>query len=81
MGQALTEYPMLIDGEMTAGGSGEWLESTNPATLEPLGRVPNADSRDVDAAVTAAQRAQPEWAALSVFERAGILRRLASAIR
>jgi aldehyde dehydrogenase (NAD+)/betaine-aldehyde dehydrogenase len=36
---------MLIDGEMTAGDggtNGQWIESHDPATLEPTGRVPAA---------------------------------------
>jgi betaine-aldehyde dehydrogenase len=75
---------MLIDGEMTSGEAGEldrWIESHDPATLLPLGRVPAATVRDVDRAVSAAQRAQRDWAERSVWERAAVLRRLATAIR
>jgi len=75
---------MLIDGEMTVGAGGAagvWIDSHDPATLEPIGRVPAATASDVDRAVRAAAKAQMDWAARSVWERAAALRALASAIR
>lgn len=75
---------MLIDGEMTVGdggANGQWIESHDPATLEPTGRVPAATANDVDRAVRAAAQAQLAWAKKSVWERAVILRGLAAAIR
>jgi len=75
---------MLIDGELTAGeggAAGQWIESHDPATLAPVGRVPAATAGDVDRAVQAAARAQIAWKGRSVWERAGLLRSLAAAIR
>jgi len=75
---------MLIDGEMTVGAGGAagvWIDSHDPATLEPIGRVPAATASDVDRAIRAAAKAQMDWAARSVWERAAALRALASAIR
>ncbi|MBM4217457.1 MAG: aldehyde dehydrogenase family protein [Gammaproteobacteria bacterium] len=75
---------MLIDGEMTlgkGGAAGLWIDSHDPATVESIGRVPAATAHDVDRAVRAAAKAQIEWAARSVWERATALRALASAIR
>ena len=77
----MRDYLMLIDGELTAGDGNAWIESHNPATLAPLGRVPDASASDVDRAVLAAAEAQLDWARLSVWERAGVLRRLAGGIR
>ena len=80
----LTDGLMLIDGEMTAGDggtNGQWIESHDPATLEPTGRVPAATANDVDRAVKAAAQAQLGWAKKSVWERAAVLRGLAAAIR
>ena len=71
------DYLMLIDGEMTASSSGQWLASENPANEQPLGRVPLADAADVDRAVTAAARAQPGWNARPVAERGALLREVA----
>ncbi len=71
---------MLIGGELVAAHSGAWLESTNPANEQPIGRVPNGDAADIDAAVTAALHAQPDWAARNMQQRASPLRRLAAAL-
>ena len=54
---------MLIGGELVQSEGGEWLESVNPATEETLGHVPAATAADVNRAVTAAEAAQPAWAA------------------
>ncbi len=78
---AMRDHLMLIDGEMTAGDGNAWIESLNPANLEPLGRVPDATVTDVNRAVAAAHEAQKDWSRISVWERAGVLRRLAGAIR
>lgn len=72
---------MLIGGEMVGAQDGGWLESENPANEQPLGRVASAGAADVNRAVGAARAAHPGWAALSVWERAAALRRLAGAIR
>ncbi len=68
---------MLIDGALTDSSGGQWLASEDPANEEPLGRVPLANGADVDRAVKAAQRAQPEWNARPVSERATLLRAVA----
>jgi len=72
---------MYIGGEFVASDSGEWMDSVNPANGEVHGRVPAGTAGDVARAVAAAKQAQPEWAALHVFERGRILRKLADAIR
>jgi acyl-CoA reductase-like NAD-dependent aldehyde dehydrogenase len=63
------------------GACGQWIDSHDPATLEPTGRVPAATARDIDRAVRSAAKAQIAWAARSVWERAAALRALATAIR
>ena len=65
---------MLIGGKLVESQGGQWLESTDPATEEVIGRVPLADRADVDAAVDAALQAFPEWSARSMQERAAILK-------
>jgi betaine-aldehyde dehydrogenase len=59
----------------------ERMPSFNPATGERLGDVPVAGPAEVEAAVQAARRAQPAWAALAGAERARILRRAAELLR
>jgi betaine-aldehyde dehydrogenase len=79
--QASAEALLLIDGQLTTGSGREWIESVNPANEAVLGRAAAASAADVESAVQAAQRAQPAWAALTVWERAGKLRALAQTIR
>lgn len=52
----------------------------NPATEETIASVPDGDEQDVDAAVSAARAAFPEWRDLPVAERAAALERLADQI-
>ena len=66
----------LIGGEWVASTAGDGLELTNPATGEPLGRVPLSSGRDVDQAVAAARTAFPAWRATPPTVRARHLFRL-----
>ncbi len=61
--------------------AGERFASINPATGEVLGYVKVAGSAEVNAAVSAARKAQPAWAAMTGTERARILRRAADILR
>jgi len=70
----------LIDGKLAAPASGAHLDVFEPATGKVYACCPDSDARDVEAAVAAAQRAAPAWAALSAGERAKHLHRLADAI-
>jgi aldehyde dehydrogenase (NAD+) len=56
---------------------GELLDVFDPATGERIARVTQGSSRDVGAAVAAARKALPKWAALSPFERSKHLYALA----
>ena len=51
-----TDYPMVIGDEELASQSGRWLDVTNPATGEGLGRAPQAIAADVDRAMQAAKK-------------------------
>ncbi len=61
--------------------AGERFASINPATGEVLGYVTAAGSAQVDAAVGAASKAQPDWGAMTGTERARVLRRAADILR
>ncbi len=66
--------------------NGQWVEATgegdiqviDPATEELVGSVPVGSSTDVDAAVSAARRAFPEWSQSTLEERADILNQLSA---
>jgi lactaldehyde dehydrogenase/glycolaldehyde dehydrogenase len=53
----------------------------NPATEEIISEVPAGTAEQVDAAVLAAERAQPDWARLPAIRRAKHLHEIAEAIR
>ena len=68
-----------IDGAFTAPGT--TFETRNPATGKPLAHVTQGTAADLNAAVTAARRAQPKWARLSGHQRAKILYALARLVQ
>src|SRR5688572_468545 len=59
-----------VAGRWTPATGDDALDVTNPATGETLVRVPLSASADLDAAVSAARAALPEWRAVSAIERA-----------
>jgi aminomuconate-semialdehyde/2-hydroxymuconate-6-semialdehyde dehydrogenase len=69
-----------IDGEAREAASGRWLPVFDPATGTAFAEVASGDMQDVDAAITAAERAYPGWSALPNSERARWLEKLADAL-
>lgn len=72
---------ILIDGRWVPAQSAETRPITNPATLEPVGLVPECGATDVAAAVEAAARAQPAWWRTPGVEKATLLHQIATKIR
>src|SRR5262249_33101072 len=70
----------FINGEMVPAGSGQWIESFEPATGKVHAQAPDSDARDVNHAVQAAQKAFPGWSRLPAEERCRVLLRLADLI-
>ncbi len=70
----------FIDGEFVSQVSGIWLDNFEPPTGAVYSQLPDGDSRDVDAAVAAAERAFPEWSATPAAERSRILLKIADLI-
>ncbi|MGX6604038.1 aldehyde dehydrogenase family protein [Micromonosporaceae bacterium Da 78-11] len=77
-----SEQLMLIGGQHVPAASGQTLPNTDPATEQPLARVPRGDAADVDAAVQAAKRAfaDPSWADMTPDKRGRILNQIADVI-
>ena len=63
---------MFVDGQWREGSS--TFEVLNPATGEKLADVADARAEDIEAAIAAADRAFPEWAATTAYRRAELLR-------
>ncbi len=72
---SLAQVPFWINGARTPSHGSRSGDVTNPATGEAIRTVAYANAQDVDAAVTAARRALPEWRATSPLRRARILNR------
>ena len=65
-----------IGGEWVAPAAADYLDLTNPATGEQLGRVPLSGAREVDQAVAAAQTAFLKWREVPPVVRARYLFKL-----
>lgn len=75
----LAAFKMLINGHMVAGTS--TFDVINPATEDAVGRAPEAEQADLDAAVVAARNAFPAWAARSIEERRAVIIAMADRLR
>lgn len=75
-----TELGNWIDGKELAAAGGQQLDNINPATGEVICKVPCSQAEDVDSACTAARKAQVEWAAISLEQRAEMLQKVAALI-
>ncbi len=64
-----------VDGEWLDSSSTKSLPVSNPATGQPLGKVPNMGAAETRRAIEAAERAWPAWRAKTGKERAAALRK------
>ncbi|WP_172123056.1 MULTISPECIES: aldehyde dehydrogenase family protein [unclassified Devosia] len=80
-GSGVYRGQMLIDGRWTDGGARDVFEVENPANQRIIGTIPQGGPEDAAAAIEAARRAQPAWAARPPIERAKLLFKLADAVR
>ncbi|TDB87915.1 NAD-dependent succinate-semialdehyde dehydrogenase [Actinomadura sp. KC216] len=67
---------LLVDGTWRAASGGRRFAVHDPSTGEPIAEVSDATADDARAAVSAAHRAGPAWAARPPRERAETLRRV-----
>src|SRR5450631_2696271 len=70
----------FIDGEFIAPVGDKYLDNIEPATGKPYSQVADSDSRDVDLAVAAAERAFPDWSKKTAADRSRLLLRIAELI-
>ncbi|MEZ1323449.1 CoA-acylating methylmalonate-semialdehyde dehydrogenase [Pseudomonas fluorescens] len=77
----LQKVKLLIDGEWVESQSTEWHDIVNPATQQVLAKVPFATAAEVDAAVSAAQRAFQTWKLTPIGARMRIMLKLQALIR
>ncbi|MPZ74737.1 MAG: aldehyde dehydrogenase family protein [Nitriliruptorales bacterium] len=80
--EATAPRSMFVGGDWVPAASGRVFSTTNLYTGEEWATVPDAGPEDVDAAVEAAHAAlSGPWGAMTGFERAAAMRRLAAIIR
>ncbi|MCL4743967.1 MAG: NAD-dependent succinate-semialdehyde dehydrogenase [Burkholderiaceae bacterium] len=72
---------LYIDGEFIRGGGRKEQDILNPATGQPIAKLPHATREDLDRALAAAQRAFESWKKSSPIERAKVLRKVAELSR
>ena len=77
----MTEHVrMFVDGDWVDGEGGAVFDAIGPSTGAVVGSVAEGTRGDAQRAIDAANRAWPEWAALSVFDRAAAMERIAEVI-
>ncbi|MGL5826723.1 MAG: aldehyde dehydrogenase [Nocardioides sp.] len=75
------QFSMYIDGRFVGSSTGARFTSEDPYLGAPWCEVPEASAADLDAAVAAARGAlEGEWGAMTGFDRARLMRRLADLI-
>ncbi len=57
----LSRVPNFINGRWIESNATDWLDVANPATGEPMAKVPLSDAAEVATTVEAAAAAYPEW--------------------
>ncbi|HEY8010530.1 MAG TPA: aldehyde dehydrogenase [Rudaea sp.] len=77
---AILTLANYIDGALQPPRAGRYLDVHEPAIGAVYARCPDSSAEDIDAAVGAAQRAFPAWAALPAGQRARLLERIAERI-
>ncbi|RMH45244.1 MAG: betaine-aldehyde dehydrogenase [Alphaproteobacteria bacterium] len=71
----------FVDGAPLEDTGGAPIDVIYPATTKPVARVHEATAEVIERALSSAERAQREWAALTGAERGRVLRRAADIIR
>jgi aldehyde dehydrogenase (NAD+) len=74
-------FDLFVDGAWRKPADGDYFDTVNPATAQPLAQVAQAGAADVDAAVRAARRALAGWRALGPDGRARYLYAIARNIQ
>jgi lactaldehyde dehydrogenase/glycolaldehyde dehydrogenase len=77
----MQHYQNFIGGRFVASTSRARVDVTNPSTGQLICTVPDSSEADLDAALVAAEAAQPAWAHRPAVERGQALRTLAARIR
>lgn len=78
----MSDYKLIINGELVSGSSGKVVDVIGPASGEAIAQVPLSSTEDVERAVAAARTAFDDgrWSGLPHGARAAMLEKLAAAL-
>ena len=76
-----TDLKLFIDGVWKSGEGRDAHTVVNPVTASGIAEVPYATEADLQEALEASNRAWPEWRAMDVEKRGGILHKAAALLR
>jgi aldehyde dehydrogenase (NAD+) len=80
--RVIDSHDLLIDGRRLPAASGQYFETLDPATEQPIARIAAGDAADIDAAVRAARAAlHGPWGRMRASERGEVMLRFADRIR
>ncbi|PIQ28894.1 aldehyde dehydrogenase [bacterium (Candidatus Blackallbacteria) CG17_big_fil_post_rev_8_21_14_2_50_48_46] len=76
-------YPMYLGGEFTQGSGSQKMDILNPADGQLIAQVPQANRKDMQAAISAAREAfdKGPWKESTGIQRATVLFKIAAALR
>lgn len=70
-----------INGELVEAVSGQFFDNYDPSEGTPYDITPDSDERDIELAVTAAERAFPSWSTTPAEERTAMMMKIAALLR
>ena len=79
----IQQFDLLMEGKLSAALSGKYFDAINPSNGEVFARIADADTVDVEMAISAARLGfdHGRWPQMSVAERGVFLLKIASLIR
>jgi aminomuconate-semialdehyde/2-hydroxymuconate-6-semialdehyde dehydrogenase len=80
MNTSQTRIQNFIDGQFVEPIGGKYLDNIEPATGKRYSQVADSNTRDVDLAVAAAEKAFADWSRKSAAQRSQVLRRIGNLI-
>lgn len=73
------DFLMVINGELRSACT--TYDAVNPSTGDVIGKAPDASMVDLEAAISGARDAFPEWSSRDISERRDVLRAMAARIK
>lgn len=78
---SLKKYNPFINGKEVKPKAGRYFTRENPATEKELAQIAEGNEKDIDRAVSAAQKAFKKWSDTTFSERSGIILKIAEELK